>query len=135
MSVIKSKRGVSGVQFLDTAKDLDLFTMRTCVKYIPKRYTFYIAQPIIITASNIHSCVKRGNSIFPATARDVEMRREQFVMASAELQNLISKINIAYEMFPIADKIILKWLGLINQEISLLKNVIKKDEDRYKDIK
>ena len=134
MSVIKSKRSVSGVQFLDTAKDLDLFTMRTCVKYIPKRYTFYITQPIINIASNIHSCVKRGNSIFPATARDVEMRREQFIMANAELQNLISKINLAYEMFPIADKVILKWLDLVNKELSLIKTVIKKDEERYKAI-
>lgn len=134
MSVIKSKRGVSGVQFLDTAKDLDLFTMRTCVKYIPKRYTFYLAKPIIDIASNIHSCVKRGNSIFPATTRDVAMRREQFVLAQAELQNLISKINIAYEMFPIADNVMLRWLDLINKELTLVKTVIKKDEERYKDI-
>lgn len=134
MSVIKSKRRVSGVQFLETARDLDLFTMKTCIKYVSKRYTFYLSQPTVLVASNIHSCVKRGNSIFPSTKRDVEMRREQFIMAGAELQNLISKINIIYEMFALPENIAIKWLELIDTELSLVKSVIKKDEERYKDI-
>ena len=125
MSVIKSKRGVSGVQFLDTARDLHIFTMRTCVKF-PKRYTFFITNKIVETASNIHTCVKRGNSIFPSNANDVRLRREEFLTASVEIQSLISQINVAYEIFPIADKTMLRWLDLINKEMSLVKNVLKK---------
>lgn len=135
MSVLKNKRAQSSVQFLETAKDLHIFTMRTCKKYIPKAYTFYISIPIVNIALNIHSCVKRGNSIFPSKLQDVMLRREQFVMAGAELQNLISQINIVYDMFPIADNTMIKWLDLVNQEIALIKNVIKKDEERYKNIK
>lgn len=134
MSVIKSKRRTSGVQFLDTARELDLYTMKTCIKFIPKRYTFYLAQPTALIASNIHSCVKRGNSIFPATARDYEMRREQFIMAEAELQNLISKINIIYELFPLPDNVIIKWHEFVDKEITLIKNLIKKDEERFKSL-
>ena len=134
MSVLKSKRRVSGVQFLETARDLHLFTMQTCIKFVPKRYTFYLSQPAIMTAYNIHACVKRGNSIFPTTKRDYEMRREQFIMAVAELQNLVSQINIIYEMFPMPDNVSTKLLGLIDSELNLVKGAIKKDEERYKDL-
>lgn len=134
MSVLKTNRGESGAQFLDTAKDLHVFTMRTCVKF-PKRYTFFITQDIVQSASNIHAYVKRGNSIFPSCLQDVKLRREQFVLANAELQSLISKINIAYDTFPIEEKKMLKWLDLIHKEINLIKKVIKKDEERYAHIK
>lgn len=131
MSVIKSKRSVSGVQFLDTARELQMFTMRTCVKF-PKRYTFFITNSIVQCAVNIHGFVKKGNSIFPSNAHDVQLRHEQFVMANAELQNLISQIGIAYDTFPIVDKTIKQWMELIEKEISLIKNVIKKDKERFK---
>lgn len=127
MSVIKSKRGLSGVQFLDTARELHLFTLRTCAKF-PKRYTFFITNNIIQSASLIHGYVKRGNSIFPSCPENKKMRYEQFVMAGAELQNLISQINIAYEIFPIADKVMTKWMQLINSEIGLLRALVKKEK-------
>lgn len=131
MSVIKSKRGLSGVQFLDTARELHLFTLRTCAKF-PKRYTFFITNNIVQCAINIHSYVKKGNSIFPSNADDAKLRREHFIRAGAELQNLISQINVAYDMFPVSDKIMKQWMELIQKEIALIKNVIKKDKERYK---
>lgn len=39
MSVLKSKRKESAIKFLDTAYDLDLHTIKCCMK-LPKRYTF-----------------------------------------------------------------------------------------------
>lgn len=137
MSVIKSKRSTSSAQFLDTARDLHIYTLKTCTnqKRFPKKYTFFITQDIVKTASNIHTLVKKGNSIFPSCVRDVEMRREYFVQASAELQSLISQIGVAYETFPIRDKTMTTWLGKIHEEIKLLKSVIKADEERYKNIK
>lgn len=131
MSVIKNKRSVSGVQFLDTAKELQTYTIRTCVKF-PKRYFFIISNNIIQSATKIHAFVKRGNSIFPTNADDTRLRHEQFVLAVAELQNLISQINIAYDTFPIKENKIVKWMELIKTEITLVKSVIKKDKERYK---
>lgn len=131
MSVIKNKRSVSGVQFLDTAKELQTYTIRACVKF-PKRYFFVISNDINQSAMKIHAFVKRGNSIFPSNADDARLRHEQFVLAVAELQNLISQINVAYDIFPIEDKKIIKWMELIKTEISLVKSVIKKDKERYK---
>lgn len=41
MSVLKSQRKESGIKFLDTAYDLELHTLKCCMK-LPKRYTFFI---------------------------------------------------------------------------------------------
>ena len=76
--------------------------------------------------------MKKGNSIFPSNADDAKLRREHFIRAGAELQNLISQINVAYDMFPVSDKIMKQWMELIQKEIALIKNVIKKDKERYK---
>ncbi len=131
MSVLKNKRNKSGVQFLDTAQALHIFTLRTCVKF-PKRYTFYISQDLVNCASTIHALVKKGNSIFPQNAAEVELRRQQFIMANAELQSLVSKIGLAYDTFPIKESTMLHWLDLINTEINLIKGVLKTDALRYK---
>lgn len=131
MSVIKNKRSVSGVQFLDTAKELQTYTIRTCIKF-PKRYTFFITNNIVQCSMNIHAYIKRGNSIFPQNTDDARLRHEQFVMANAELQNLISQINIAYDTFPIPDKKIMRWMELIKTESALIKALMKKDKEKYK---
>ena len=48
MSVVRSKRGVSEMEFLNTARQLELFTMRKCKNAIPKSYTFYLGQPLAL---------------------------------------------------------------------------------------
>lgn len=132
MSVIKSKRNESKVQFLETAQEIHKHTLRQVVKF-PKRYTFYVSQKIADSAADAHGYVKKANSVFPAIKRDVELRREFFMRAYAEYQNLISQINIAYEIFPVTDTAMTTWMSLINQELSLIKSVMKKDMERYKD--
>lgn len=131
MSVIKSKRSVSGVQFLDTAKELQIFTMRTCSKF-PKHYNPILNWKIIDKAVAVYDYVVEGNAIFPSNEKEYEWRREHFISAGKTLRSLIAQINIAYETFPIADKTITKWMELINREIALIKNVIKADKERYK---
>ena len=131
MSVIKNKRSLSGVQFLDTARELQIFTMRICSKF-PKHYNPFLNWPIIQQSVNVHNFVKKGNSIFPTNQMEYELRRQQFVLAGAELQAMISQINIAYDTFPIEEKKHKEWMELINKEIALIKNVIKADKERYK---
>lgn len=45
MSVLKSQRGESTVQFLDTARELEIYTIKTCAKF-PKRYMFLITKTL-----------------------------------------------------------------------------------------
>lgn len=50
MSVYKSKRSESSMQFVDTAKKLEAFTLSCCMK-APKRYTFFLTSRIMQLAS------------------------------------------------------------------------------------
>lgn len=52
MSVLKSKRAESSIKFLDTAYDLELHTIKCCMK-LPKRYTFFIGTELTRLAGKI----------------------------------------------------------------------------------
>lgn len=67
MSVIKSKRNESGMEFIHNARTLQIYTIKKCVAF-PKRYSFYMGQPIVQMATEIHNDVKRANSIYPLNA-------------------------------------------------------------------
>ena len=133
MSVVKSKRGESTQEFLITARELQLYSIRQCVKF-PKRYTFYISQSIARISGNIYENVKLGNSIYPINQHEVQMRRDYFLNANAELYNLVAQIEIANELFGIELPKMLDWMALVDKEINLVKGVMKKDRSRYKNL-
>ena len=131
ISVIKSKRGQSSMQFLDTATKLHIYTIKQCVKF-PKRYTFYVSQSISDTATEILKCAKSGNSIYPTNAHEVQVRRDYFLRAYAETQSLVSLINDARELFDISGSTLTGWMELIQSELNLIKGVMKADKQRFK---
>jgi hypothetical protein len=133
ISVIKSKRGESDMQFLDTAYQLYIFTIQQCVKF-PKRYTFYVSQDISHIAFEIHRKVKCANSIYPTNSHEFQMRRDYFLESYADTQSLISQINAATELFQISGGVLTRWMELINYELSLLKGIMKRDKSRYKNL-
>lgn len=94
MSVIKSKRSTSDMEFLATARKLEIYTIQKCVNF-PKRYTFYVSQPLAAAATRIYEDVKRGNSIYPLNQHEVQIRRDYFLHANAELQSMISQLEVA----------------------------------------
>ena len=61
MSVVKGERTESKVQFLYSARELQIYSIKKCTSF-PKRYTFYVSQPIANLATSIYENVKRGNS-------------------------------------------------------------------------
>lgn len=77
MSVIKSKRSESNMEFVHTARELQIYTIRKCVNF-PKRYTFYVSQPIAASATRIHQYAKMANSIYPTNQRESQMRQCTF---------------------------------------------------------
>lgn len=133
MSVIRSARSVSEVQFLHTARELQIYTIQKCVGF-PKRYTFYVSQPLAAVATRIYEDVKRGNSIYPANQHEVQLRRDYFLQALAELQNLISQVEVAYELFRFDANIMEHWMELVDTEMKLVKALLKSDKSRYKDL-
>ena len=133
MSVIKSKRTTSSMEFIATAKKLEIFSIRKCTNF-PKRYTFYIAQPIANAALRVYEFVQKANSIYPTNQHEAQLRKDCFIKAYAELNSMVSQIEIAYEMFDIDLKSVQEWIELIDTETRLIKAVIKADRDRYKNL-
>lgn len=133
MSVIKSKRGESDMEFLYNARSLQIYSIQKTVSF-PKRYTFYVSQPLANSATRIYECLKKGNSIYPLNQHEVQMRRDLFLNAYAELQNLVSQIEVAHELFGIEANIMQLWMEMVEKEIRLVKAVMKKDRARYQEL-
>lgn len=133
MSVVKSNRSASDLQFLYTARELQIYSIKKCVGF-PKRYTFYVSQPLANIATRIHEDVKKGNSIYPTNQHEAQIRIDCFLKAKAELNNMVSQIEVAKEIFDIEPEAIKHWMGLISSEIKLVSAVIKSDRGRYKNL-
>lgn len=133
MAVIKSKRGVSDMEFIHTARELQAHTIRKCASF-PKRYTFYVGQPLAQIAFEIHHDVKCANSVFPTNRHEAQRRRDYLVDANAKLQSMVSQVELANEVFGIGDDAMEYWMEIIYREIRLVKGAIRRDEQRYKDL-
>lgn len=136
-SVLKSQRGASAVQFLDTARELEIYTIKQCAKF-PKRYMFLITKDIVALASAVYNNVKAANSIYVVTADDARLRREYVTKANCNLQCLISQIDIAREFVrttdenkPIKCTVWEQWATLITTEAKLLASLKESDKKRY----
>ena len=133
LSVIKSKRSTSEMEFLATARKLQIYTIQKCVGF-PKRYTFYVSQPLANAAVRIYEYCKRGNSIYPLNQHEVQMRRDYFLKAYAELQSMISQLEVAQELFGVEMETMKRWMEIVDSELRLVKAVLKNDRARYKEL-
>ena len=133
MTVLKNKREPSRVQFLQTAMDLAIHTITT-VRRFPKSLTFYVSVPTADAAKSVYANLKRANSIFPTTKRELEMRVEYLKRAKAEIQVLSTEVDFAYCMMKdeMKENNVIRWYELIDQEEKLISAQIKNDKARYK---
>lgn len=134
MAVLKQKRGESYLQFLDTARQLEIYTLKHCVKF-PKRYTFFITTEIVRLSQSVFNNVKSANSIFPSGQLEVAMRREFLTKANCDLQCLISQLDVAKEMFgeEVKANTWCTWMDLIETEAKLISAVKKRDKERLQE--
>lgn len=130
MSVLKSNRSVSSLEFLNKAYDLQVEVVKLAVK-IPKRYTFYISQNLVKLATSCHENVKGANSIYPVNNEEVQIRRNKFNEAVCDLYNLLSQLSITKGITEIPKNKLIKILELIDEEIKLIKGIKKKDKKRF----
>ena len=82
----------------------------------------------------IYEDVKRANSIYPLNQHEVQIRRDYFLHANAELQSMISQLEVAQELFGIEMDTLKYWMDIVDTEIRLVKAVLKSDRARYKDL-
>ena len=140
MSVIGSKRGVSTMQFLETARELEIYTIKQCAKF-PKRYMFLITKEIVALATSIYNNAKSANSVFPTNLAELQIRTNFIITANCELQCLLSQLDIAHEFIrhsdnnkPLKSTIWQKWVELITSEAKLLSALKTSDKARYKNL-
>ncbi len=141
MSVVKSKRGESNVQFIDTARKLEAHTFTYCMK-APKRYERFLTGRIMELSSEVHDHVRAANNIWPTNQHEAQMRRDELTRANIALQNLCPKLQLLYDCLiknPENSKWIhramQKWGELISEEAKLIAAVKKADKQRYKELK
>ena len=140
MSVYKSKRGKSSVQFVETARKLEEHTLEQCLK-VPKRYTFLLTQQIMGLASTVYEEVVAANSIYPTNQHEAQLRRDHLTAANAALQALDRQLGLLAgvlwknpENFKGFDHAFTVWGDLINEEAKLISGIKRADRARYKDL-
>lgn len=133
MSVIKSKRNESDAQFLATARELEIFTLKKCLK-IPKRYTKLFTEYLAHLAFDVYNNVKMANAMFPDTKEKINRRTIYFDAATRYLYCLISQIDIAKELLltELTEYAWVHWMELIDKELNLIKAIKKSDNERFK---
>ena len=77
MSVLKSQRKESSIKFLDTAYNLELHTLRCCMK-LPKRYTFFIGTELSHLASEVHNHCKTKTAMKGVFLECMQKSAEKF---------------------------------------------------------
>lgn len=130
MATLKNERNESTVQFLDTAREIKQFTREQCLK-LPKRFTFFGGQETYVSASKVLEKIKKGNSVFPTNKIEYQIRRNYFLEAYAELNNLLECVAEIRGMYPVKDTVMLKWIEMIKTELKLVKALLIKDKERF----
>ena len=140
MSVIKSKRGESPMQFIETARKLEAHTFSVVTK-APKRYGPYLLYKLMALATTVHDEVRAANNIYPRNQHEAQMRRDCLTKANIALQNLSPKLTLLYdailqnpEKCPWIDHAMQEFGEYINEEAKLIAKVKKADSERYKDL-
>ena len=140
MSVIKSKRGESPMQFIETARKLEVHTFSVVTK-APKRYGPYLLYKLMALATTVHDEVRAANNIYPRNQHEAQMRRDCLIRANIALQNLSPKLTLLYdailqnpEKCQWSDHAMQEFGGYIKEEAKLIAKVKKADSERYKDL-
>ncbi len=142
MSVRKNDRQESTMEFLYHMKkvhrEMIAFLMRC-----PKRWDKFLTENTahVITMALIH--VKAANSIYPTNQRERYDRREEFVKALSNLQSAITLLDVLFDFanssenltdFKVDEERIDRIMEYFKKEIRLIKGVMYKDTQRYKNL-
>lgn len=127
MSVVSSERGLSRMQYVETARNLLKFTTQKGLK-LPKRLTFFITTDLVKTAQEIYKTVLYIKSIY-VNKEMLNKRIELCEFVVARLSYLCSQLDIVKVYAPqLPPKTFERWVALIQEETLLVKGLIKKDK-------
>jgi hypothetical protein len=140
MGVRARDRGQSEVEFLNTAHELEMFTIRAAhnENVIPKRYRLTLGKDLMTSVRTIHANIVYANSLNPLNVKDEEQRAHTYQLrydrqkrAYIELQNLFAIMRVVSELLPVKDTVLEEWTGLVLKEEKVLKAWIASDKKRF----
>lgn len=140
MSIPKSKRRTSTMQFIATAEKLASKTFRF-TNSLPKRYTFKIGNPLFEHAEMVVYHCRAANSIYVNSQSTYDQRRLHLTEAQAELLHVETLLGILHETTfqlseigeckPPNDNVYSEFADLIEEETKLISGCKKHDTDVY----
>ena len=133
MSVPKSQRSESKMQFIETAERLYEYTIRAVSK-IPKAYRLYNGKTIYELAQSGFRNVKAANLIYPTTQHEAEMRRDYLTRANCDFDCLLAEVHVAKNIFGLETKTIVEWIDLVIAEQKYIGAVKASDRKRFKEL-
>lgn len=116
------------------AIELARYSIKACYneKIFPKRSRRALANRIVDSVVLIHNNVYKANNTYVVTQDDAEYRLNLQKEAIREINELPPTIELAYYLYNINGRKIDYWVGLILEEMELLKKWHKSDKERFK---
>lgn len=136
MSVLKSRRELSEMQFFQTGVDIQNKLIEFCMneKNIPKKYRFVYAMPIIEQGEKLVENIVSANTIYPTTNEEVMKRREYQTEALANCEKILQKLQSLRRTLGVDSGILKEIVGMIVNERGYIVAWRKSDNQRYKEI-
>lgn len=136
MTVPKSKREQGKLAVITKSRNLRKYTIKICSneKSFPKRYRWCLTNQIVKTTNEISNLIIQANAVKVENVNDKQRRLERQKIALELSESLLDDITVSYELFHIESKRISYWTGEIITLQNLLRNWIRSDKERYKNI-
>lgn len=130
MSVPKYKRKESNVEYIDTARELALHTLRYTNKKFAKK-DMDLVRTIRNLSFSILNDVSIANSIYVVTMADKELRRGHLIKAKGDLYALNTLLSVIKDPKLMQNTVTpygwRHWGEIISKEINLISKVMKSD--------
>ena len=133
MSVLARNRSTSAMEFLNTAHELEKFTIEACHRenVIPKRYRLSKGKDLMESAKIVNNNVIYANSVFPRTKAEYQRRIKFQKRAIMEIQIMLKDLRLLSEILPISDSLLEKWTGYLINEEGYIKAWMQSDKGRF----
>lgn len=132
---------------VDNAIRLYRKVVEVCLK-MPKRYTYLILQDVIELAGRVMDNAKGANSVFPTNQHEVQIRRDYWIHARANLQALSTRIDRFLEVpgtltyhdersdktKGVTTKELEEIADLIGAEMALITKALEEEKKRFKSL-
>ena len=133
MRVLARNRSTSAMEFLNTAHELEKFTIEACHRenVIPKRYRLSKGKDLMESAKIVNNNVIYANSVFPRTKAEYQRRIKFQKRAIMEIQIMLKDLRLLSEILPISDSVLEKWTGYLINEEGYIKAWMQSDRGRF----